>query len=139
MAITNKTSALIDNYIESMNKCIGENVENNIYSCWVTFNYVANNLNLWADDTVIGSAVKDDLVKLCNIIFNTMTVSKELINKINEFNDNQKQINGGGYVLSKGEKLIWTPQNVDKYPDIWGDRYFSSDFDKLEELYNKYY
>lgn len=110
MAITNKTSAYIEQYIEEMKKELIENINSdNMYSCWNTFQYVAKNLGSWADDTVIGSVAKDDFIKLCNIIFNTMTVSKEMLNNLINFNENQKQINGGNYILTERDKYVFSP------------------------------
>ena len=71
-----------------------------LYSCYNTFQYVANNLKEWADDTVIGAQSKDNLTKLSNLFGELIEETRNILNRTKQFCDNQDRINGAKYVNS---------------------------------------
>ena len=103
--------ALTNTSIQNVRTCV-ENINNDIkygniqydteavYSCYNTYQYVANNLKEWADDTTIGAESKQTLLKLSNILLQLIEETRVLENKINTFCDNQEKINGAKYVDS---------------------------------------
>jgi len=65
-----------------------------IYSTWNTFNYVAKNLSVWADETMIGANVKQNVNQLSNTLFELMSSTNKLNTKMENFIIRQKELNG---------------------------------------------
>ena len=96
MAIGNSVSAYITKYIGEIREELKESIDsNNLYSCWNTFDYISKNLS-WANDTVIGKTAKKEIAEFTQILYNLITVTKELCDKLEEFNELQIKENGGG-------------------------------------------
>ena len=66
-----------------------------LYSTWNTFQYVAKNLSIWADDTIIGAEVKQSVLKLSNSLYSIMTETNKLNRKVDNFFNKQMLLNGG--------------------------------------------
>lgn len=84
--------------IDSINDCLKygnyETSIESVYSCWNTYQYVANNLKEWADDTTIGAETKQNLLKLSNILSQLIEETRNVQNKVSNFCDSQDKING---------------------------------------------
>lgn len=65
-----------------------------IYSTWNTFQYVAKNLSVWADETIIGAKVKQNVIQLSNALYNLMEATNRLNSKVDTFISKQKELNG---------------------------------------------
>lgn len=63
--------------------------------CLNTFDYVVSNLSVWADETTVGSQMKENLEKLTKAVYSTIESSKTISNNIKEFLDLQEQYNNG--------------------------------------------
>ena len=98
MALGNSSLCRVRWYIEKIRKDIwyGDYSRNaaGVYSCWNTYQYVANNLKEWADDTTIGAETKQDLLKLSNILSQLIEETRIIEDKITSFCDSQDKING---------------------------------------------
>lgn len=62
---------------------------------WNTFQYVAKNLNAWADETTIGSETRDDLIKIADRLDQLLNNTDNLISITGEFTKRQRKINEG--------------------------------------------
>jgi len=65
-----------------------------VYSTWNTFNYVAKNLSVWADETTIGANVKQNVNQLSDALKILMDSTEKLNKKMDEFITYQKSLNG---------------------------------------------
>ena len=104
--------ALTNSSVRNVRTCT-ENIKNDIkygnydadteaiYSCYNTYQYIANNLKEWADDTIIGSEIKQNLLKLSNLLLQLINETRTIENKLNTFCDNQDRINGSDTSRSK--------------------------------------
>lgn len=102
MALGKSSINSVRNYLENISNDIkygdySTNTES-IYSCYNTFQYVANNLKEWADDTTIGGETKQNLLKLSDLLSQLIEETKMLESKVNNFCDSQDKINGVNYV-----------------------------------------
>ena len=83
--------------IDSINDCLKygnyETSIESVYSCWNTYQYVANNLKEWADDTIIGAETKQNLLKLSKILEDLIQETLVLLNKLKAFSQQQMNIN----------------------------------------------
>jgi len=79
--------------ISSIN--FGNEQAEGIYSVWNTFNYVAKNLSIWADETIIGANIKQNINQLSNSLYDLMNSTNRLNDKISAFIVNQKTLNSG--------------------------------------------
>ena len=97
MALGNSSLCRVRWYIEKIRKDIwyGDYSKNavGVYSCWNTYQYVANNLKEWADDTVIGAETKQNLLKLSKILEDLIQETLVLLNKLKTFSQQQMNIN----------------------------------------------
>lgn len=82
----------VKNGISSINYYISE-----FDDCLNTFNYVVTNLSEWADETTIGSDLRDKLQKLTNAVRDTNNYTKNLVENLNNFVERQEQYNIGNY------------------------------------------
>lgn len=71
----------------------GNEQSESIYSVWNTFNYVAKNLSGWADETTIGTNVKQNIINLSNSLYDLMVSTNKLNDKLDKFIFSQKQLN----------------------------------------------
>ena len=110
MALGNCKIANVRYYLEQLNKYIKygdyQTETKGVYSCYNTYQYVANNLREWADDTVVGTDVKQDLIKLSNLLLQLIGETNTFINKMETFCDKQDSINGSSVsskqIMSEG-------------------------------------
>ena len=98
MALGKSSINSVRNYLENISNDIkygdySTNTES-IYSCWNTYQFVANNLKEWADDTTIGAETKQNLLKLSNILSQLIDETRNIQNKVSNFCDSQDKING---------------------------------------------
>ena len=98
MALGKSSINSVRNYLENISSDIkygdySTNTES-VYSCWNTYQYVANNLKEWADDTTIGAETKQNLLKLSNILSQLIEETRNIQNKVSNFCDSQDKING---------------------------------------------
>lgn len=116
MALGNKVISETKQRNENIKLAIGFGNEQNesIYSTWNTFQYVAKNLNVWADETIIGSNIKQNVNQLSNALYNLMKSTNELNNKIDVFLSNQDKLNGGNGNVSTDwkDKYRFEPRGV---------------------------
>ena len=99
MALGKSSINSVRNYLENISSDIkygdySTNTES-VYSCWNTYQYVANNLKDWADDTTIGAETKQNLLKLSNILSQLIEETRNIQNKVNNFCDRQEKFNSG--------------------------------------------
>ena len=98
MALGNSSLNNVRTYLENINNDIKygdyETKTESVYSCWNTYQYVANNLKEWADDTTIGAETKQNLLKISDLLSQLIEETKILESKVNNFCDNQDKING---------------------------------------------
>ena len=98
MALGNCKIANVRYYLEQLNKYIKygdyQTETKGVYSCYNTYQYVANNLKEWADDTTIGAETKQNLLKLSNILLQLIDETRSIQNKVSNFCDSQDKING---------------------------------------------
>ena len=97
MALGNSSLNNVRTYLENISNDIkygdySTNTES-IYSCWNTYQFVANNLKEWADDTVIGAETKQNLLKLSDLLSQLIEETKMLESKVNNFCDRQEKFN----------------------------------------------
>ena len=119
MALTNSSVCKVRTYIENIHNDIKYGDYNTdtkaVYSCYNTYQYVANNLKEWADDTTVGAESKQTLLKLSNILLQLIEETRVLENKINAFCDRQDNINGTKSYSTNRKHEILNPD---------GDRYY---------------
>ena len=112
MALGNSSLNNVRTYLEKINNDIKygdyETNTESVYSCWNTYQYVANNLKEWADDTTIGAETKQNLLKLSNLLSQLIEETRNIQNKVSNFCDSQDKING---TKSKSKGTNW----MDKY------------------------
>ena len=60
---------------------------------WNTFQYVARNLDAWADETTVGAKTKSELVQLTEALNNLLTLTNKFINETGKFSERQRAIN----------------------------------------------
>ena len=106
MALGKSSINSVRNYLENISNDIkygdySTNTES-IYSCWNTYQFVANNLKEWADDTTIGAETKQNLLKLSDLLSQLIEETRLIENKISDFCDNQAIVNTG----KKGIEII---------------------------------
>ncbi len=98
MALGNSSLNNVRTYLENISNYIKygnyETSIESVYSCWNTYQYVANNLKEWADDTTIGAETKQNLLKLSNILLQLIDETRSIQNKVSNFCDSQDKING---------------------------------------------
>lgn len=93
--------------LETYNEDIKQNIDwgnwegTGLYGTWNTFQYVAKNLGVWADDTTIGAETKQSLIRLANSLYTLMEQTVNLTKQIENFKNNQITINSGGNFSSK--------------------------------------
>lgn len=64
-----------------------------VKDCWNSFRYVSENLEEWADETVIGNEVKINSQKLSDALKQTYDKIENLQAKVSKFVERQKSIN----------------------------------------------
>ena len=94
----------------------GNEESESIYSTWNTFNYVSKNLSLWADETLIGANVKLNLSQLSNTLYALMESTNRLNNKMTNFINKQKELNGysSNAQFSPGGRELCTNYSVEE-------------------------
>ena len=89
MALGNSSLNNVRTYLENISNYIKygnyETSIESVYSCWNTYQYVANNLKEWADDTTIGAETKQNLLKLSNILLQLIDETRSIQNKVSNF------------------------------------------------------
>ena len=97
MALGNSSLNNVRTYLENISNYIKygnyETSIESVYSCWNTYQYVANNLKEWADDTTIGAETKQNLLKLSKILEDLIQETLVLLNKLKAFSQQQMNIN----------------------------------------------
>jgi len=70
-------------------------VDQQMKNSWNTFQYVAKNLQAWADETTIGSELRQNLIKLTEGLDATLRNTHNLTNAVGKFVQNQRRLNDG--------------------------------------------
>ena len=58
-----------------------------------TFNYVYNSLDKWADETVVGTTLREQIKKMNSGIEELSGTTRKIIDRLSEFVEKQKEIN----------------------------------------------
>ena len=94
-----KLSQNITNILNSVEK--GKWDGNGLYSTWNTFQYVVKNLNLWADETIVGNNVKINLENLTKSLLDIIESTSKLTTKLLGFVAEQRLINSDSTEIDK--------------------------------------
>ena len=70
-------------------------VDQKMKNSWNTFQFVANELQAWADDTTIGSELRQNLIDLTKGLDDTLRNTRNLTNAVGKFVQNQRRLNDG--------------------------------------------
>ena len=81
--------------VQDLENDIRTQVNGTLADCWNTFQFVANGLEGWADETVIGSEIKQNVVKLAEMLNKLMQVINQHMGQVDNFTSQQITINKG--------------------------------------------
>jgi len=62
--------------------------------CWNTFQYITRNLDSWANETVIGNEMKQDLNVITQSVRDNIDQTERWLRFIEQYATEQEQING---------------------------------------------
>lgn len=66
-----------------------------VMDCWNTFQYIAKNLDNWADETTIGSDLRADMSKITEAVRDNANQTNSWISKLETFVEEQEVLNKG--------------------------------------------
>lgn len=93
MALGKQELAQIKSYQEDIAKVCAKELKDE----WNTFQYVAKNLSVWADETVIGAELKKDMVTLAEGIEALISLTESLNQDVTALVEAQEKANNSGY------------------------------------------